>query len=173
MWPYFVVVATPHLDDRSRLDAIAKPLRLEALRAKRAVEALVHSVLPWLARLDEGRVDALVVRPAQKRFRDELRPVVAADIARSAALADEAREHVDDAPRANAAGHVDREALARPLVDDREALDLSAVRARVEGKSIAQTSFCPFGGVGRGGDAATRLRRRLRGTCRPAMRHNR
>jgi hypothetical protein len=54
----------------------------------------------------------------EARAGDELRPVVRADVARRTMHAHEPREHFDDARRANATGHVDRQALARELVDD-------------------------------------------------------
>ena len=53
---------------------------------------------------------------------------------RRAVNAHESREHLDEVAGANAAGDVDGEALPRPLVDDGEAFELLAVRARVEDK---------------------------------------
>ena len=45
--------------------------------------------------------------------------------------ADEPRQHVDDVPRANAARDLDGEALAGPLVDNAQTLQLLAVGATV------------------------------------------
>src|SRR5262249_49696943 len=129
MRSYLVVVPSPSFDHRGSFGAIAQPLHRETLIAEAAVETLIHPVLPRLSRIDERRVDALVLRPAQESLRHELGTVVAADVARSAMLADEAREDVDDTLRADASGDIDCEALACPLVDDREALDLAPVGA--------------------------------------------
>jgi len=50
--------------------------------------------------------------------------------------ADELCQHLDDAARPDPAGDVDREAFARPLVDDRQALQRLSVGARVEDEVV-------------------------------------
>src|SRR5678816_991755 len=102
MRPNIVVVPSPLLDESRGLDAVAKPVQREALVAEGAVEALVRSVLPGLARVDERRVEALVQSPREDGLRHELGPIVGAEVRRDPALAHEARQHVDDAPRADA-----------------------------------------------------------------------
>jgi hypothetical protein len=69
--------------------------------------------------------------------------------------ADEAGEHVDDAPGPDAAGDLDRQAFARPLVDNRQALERLPVRTRVEEEVVRP-------------DLIRRGRRRR---TRPARRH--
>ena len=71
---------------------------------------------------------------SQRRIavRHELGAVVGAQVARRPVHAHELRQHLDHAPRPNAAGHIDRQALARELIDDRQALQRAAVRAGVE-----------------------------------------
>jgi hypothetical protein len=49
---------------------------------------------------------------------------------------DQTREHVDDAPRANGARHVDRQAQVREIVDDGQALDLLPIGAGIEDEMI-------------------------------------
>jgi hypothetical protein len=67
-------------------------------------------------------LDALFGDPAQDRHGDELRAVVGSKVARSSSRAYQLREHLDHAPRPDAAGHVDRQRLARQLVHDGQAL---------------------------------------------------
>ena len=76
------------------------------------------------------------LHPAQNRGRHELRTVVGPEIARGAVHADELRQHLNDPPRPDAAGDVDRQAFARELIDDREALQRPTVRARIEDEVV-------------------------------------
>jgi hypothetical protein len=99
MRPHRVEVPLPRFDDDLRLGTRAKPFEAEALVAELAVEALTDPVLPWLARIDERRIDTLVDDPRQHRTRDEFGPVVAAQERRCASLADQQAEHLDDLTR--------------------------------------------------------------------------
>lgn len=54
MRPDLVVLTSPLLDVHAGFGTIAKPLHVEALVSKLPVEALVGTVLPRLARCDEG-----------------------------------------------------------------------------------------------------------------------
>ena len=94
------------------------------------------AVLPGLARIDQRRGDAALGDPLEDCAADELRAVVRAQEERRAVRADEAREHLDHALGADRAGHVDGQALAGELVDDRQALDLLAVGAGVEDEVV-------------------------------------
>ena len=103
---------------------------------KLAVEALVGSVLPGLARIDQRRGDAALGDPLEDRVADELRPVVRAQEERRSVRADETREHLDHALGADRAGHVDGQAFVGELVDDRQALDLLALGGGVEDEVV-------------------------------------
>ena len=109
MRAYLVLVPTPGLDEN--LDFGSAPEPLQALVAELIVEALVGGILPRLARVDGGGVDVRLVQPLDDGPGEELRAVVRADVPRGTVDADEARYHVDDTPRANAAGHLDGEAF--------------------------------------------------------------
>ena len=115
-----------------------------------------------------------VVQPAQDRARDELRAVVGAQVARRAVHAHELRQHLDDAAGPNAAGHVDRQAFARALVDHRQALQRAARSRTCRTRSRTPRRDSPaVGGSGprpAGGHASTRPRR---GTCSAAWRQSR
>src|SRR5262245_22661214 len=54
----------------------------------------------------------------QERLADELRTVIGADEHRYTVSADQPGKYVDDASRADIACHIDRQALARELVED-------------------------------------------------------
>jgi hypothetical protein len=82
--------------------------------------------------------------------------------------ADEARQHVNHVPRTNAAGDLDSEALARPLVDDRQTLELLPIGAAIEDEVVSPDVIGRPRWRGRGRPLAIRRRGRLRGTCSPA-----
>ena len=73
-------------------------------------------------------LDALRCDPAQDRAGYELGAIVPSEIARCSSVTHDARKQLDDSFGANAARNVDGQRLPRPLVDDREALDLLACR---------------------------------------------
>ena len=62
MGPHLVVVAAPLLDADLGVDAIPEPLQREMLVAELAVERFVGAILPWLARIDERRLDLGALR---------------------------------------------------------------------------------------------------------------
>src|SRR5262245_28180616 len=116
-----IVVLTPGLDDHLRLATAAEPLQAQTLVAEATVEALVGTVLPRLARIDQRGLHASGLQPLQDRLADEFRTVVRTQVSRRTTLADQAGKHLDDTPRADAAGDVDCQALAGVLVDHGEA----------------------------------------------------
>jgi hypothetical protein len=89
MRPHLVEMASPRLDDDLGLSPRPEPFETEALVAELAVEALRRAILPWLAGIDQCRLDTLVDDPLQQSMRDELRTIVRTKIQRRAALADE------------------------------------------------------------------------------------
>lgn len=154
-----VVVLPPRLDDGAGLGAAAKPLQVEALIAKFAVETLVEAILPGLARIDKRCLNAFAHQPLQDRTADELRPVVRAQVTRGAVQAHQPRQHINHPLRSDAARDIDSEAFARPFVDDREALELPPVGTRVEDEidrpHVVASSGCLRSRAPRG-DAASR-----------------
>src|SRR5271169_2862672 len=116
MRPYCIVMPTPDFDQDPSLDAVAKPLHVQALVAELAVEALVGAILPRLARIDQGGVDLDLGEPYQDSVANEFRTVVRTQKHRRTVDADEAGEHVNDPGGADASRHVDGEALAGELV---------------------------------------------------------
>src|SRR5690606_28293888 len=133
---HMVVVSAPLLDDHARLDSRAEPLEAQALIAQPSVEALVGAVLPRFAGIDVGDLDLGLDDPLQDRLADELRSVVGTKHGGRSTLAHEPRQHLDDSPGADAAGHVDGQALPGELVDHGQALDLLAIGAGVEDEVV-------------------------------------
>ena len=111
MRAHLVEVFAPGFDDALGLGARPEPLHAQALVGEFAVEALQRAVLPRLAGIDQGGLDALIDDPLQQRPRDELRAVVGTQVERRTALTDQPRQHVDHAARADAAVDLDRQAL--------------------------------------------------------------
>src|SRR6476620_11180259 len=112
----------PSLDADLRVGAIAEPLQREMLVAQLAVEGFVGAVLPRLSGVDERRLDLGALEPSENRPRHELGSVVGTEVAQRPVDTDELHQHFDDPSAPNAAGDIDRETLARELVDDRQAL---------------------------------------------------
>src|SRR5262249_41512248 len=107
MRAHLVVLPTPRFDQHLRVDSVLEPLHAEAFVSKFPVEALVRSVLPRLAGIDQGRLDLLVSQPAQDRSRDELRAVVGSEVSRCTAYAHQLRQHLDHAARTDASTDID------------------------------------------------------------------
>src|SRR5262249_62029383 len=118
MRAHLVVLPTPPFDQHLRVDSVLEPLHAEAFVSKFPVEALVRSILPRLARIDERRFDALVCEPAQNRPRDELRAVVGSEVSRCTAYAHQLRQHLDHAARTDASPDTDRPTTTRAPVQD-------------------------------------------------------
>lgn len=111
MWTDLVVLTPKLLDQHLRIDPVLEPLHAQALVSELAIEGFVRAVLPRLAGVDVRGIDVRFRQPAQDRSGDELWAIVGSEVPRSAMRAHEPRENLDDATRADAAGHVDGQAL--------------------------------------------------------------
>jgi len=168
-----VVVPPPLFDHDRRVGPIAKPLQTQTFIAELAVERFVGAILPRLARIIQRGFNPCGLQPPQDRTRHKLRTVVGTQVAWRTVRAHELTEYVDYAARSNAAGDIDDQALARELIDHRQALQLLPIRARVEDEVVCPDVIGAVAGTGRGRPVATRLRGRRRGTCRRAWRQRR
>ena len=83
MRPHVVIVLSPLLDPNLRFDATANPPQAQMFVPKLPVERFIGRILPRLPRIDVRRFDLRVCKPAEDRRRDELRPVVRAEVART------------------------------------------------------------------------------------------
>jgi len=126
---HLVELTSEVFDQDLRIDSVLKPLHAQALVPELAVERLVHSVQPGFSGIDIRSVDVGLRQPSQDRSRDELRPVVTAQISRCSVHAHELGEHFDDPAGADTSCHIDRQTLARVLIDDRQAFQLLAIGA--------------------------------------------
>ena len=106
---HVVVVPSPLHDPHLRVHAVPKPLQAQILVAELPVERFVGRILPRLPRLDERGFDLRLEQPPENRTRDKLGAVVGPEVTWGSVDAHELREHLDNAPGPNAAGHVDRE----------------------------------------------------------------
>ena len=159
-----VVMSTPSIDDHFRINPALEPLHRKTFVAELAVERLVGAVLPRLSRFAERRIDVLSRKPSQHRFRDELWPIIRSQHLGRTMNADQFGEHLDDAPRSDAARHIDGETLPSVLIDHRQALQLLAVGTGVKDEVVR-----PDPVLGRG-----RYRPRPRtgnASSRPSLRH--
>lgn len=121
MQSYLIRLTVPLLNGGARLKAVAREFHAQTFLAKPAVDALVGAVMPRLARLRQRHLQSLIGRPLEQPRRDELRAVVRAKCLRRSALADQAAQDLDAAPRADAAHDVDRQRRAGVLMDQGQA----------------------------------------------------
>ncbi len=111
-----VVVLAPPLDQHPRFGHRVEDLAVQHLVAQLAVQALRVVGLSWAARLDVERLHSDPTEPLPRRHRSELAPVVAAHVVRHAARGHQPQEPLQHVVRAQLPRHVDRQALASPLV---------------------------------------------------------
>src|SRR5690242_17044359 len=105
--PDGVVVLAPGFDDDLRFASRIESLEAQALVAKPAVERFAGAVLPRLARIDDGCLDAGVGQPLKDRATYELGTAVRAQVGRRAVVAHQSRQDLDVALGADTAGDVD------------------------------------------------------------------
>lgn len=89
--PLLVVVAPPRFDEDDGLSPDGKPLRRQAFVAEAAVKALVGAVLPGLARVAIGHLDAAGLQSPTQSLGDKLRTVVASQVLRQTMHCHQAR----------------------------------------------------------------------------------
>jgi small multidrug resistance family-3 protein len=77
-----IVVVLPALDHGRRLGPRPEPLDAQTVVAELPIEALVEAVLPRLARIDAGRLNAGREEPPENRARHELWPIVRPEVPR-------------------------------------------------------------------------------------------
>ena len=159
MWTHGVVMPAPRLNENAGFAATAEPLEAQTFVSEFAIEGFVRAVLPRLARIDHRGVDAIFGEPLQNRLAHKLGTTVGAQIGWGAVEADQAREYVNHAPRADRPSNVDSQALMGEFVDDRQAFNLLPVGTGIEDEIVGPDMI---GGAwrqragSRGGDASAR-----------------
>ena len=118
--PILIVLTTPGLEDDCRLVAIREEFLVQALVAEAAVEALPVGVLPRAARVDVPGLRPPLSQPALQDLGDEFRPVVRAEPFRRPMLGERPLQDGDDPPGAERGPDLDRQALPREFIDQRE-----------------------------------------------------
>ena len=142
MRPHGVVVLAPVVDYDLRFNTVFKPLHGQAFIPVLAVEAFRCAVLPWFAWADQCAFHALLRNPFQQRRTDELRAIVAAQVARCAAYVDQLGQDIDHSCRTNRTCDFDRERFPCEFVDDRQTFQLLPVRAGVGHKVVTPHRVC-------------------------------
>ena len=115
-----VVLPAIGLDDDDSLPRRWKPFGVEAFITELAVERLVQSVLPRLARVAVRRRDVSLLEPIAECLRDELRTVVRAQVSWRTSGGHETSDDVDDKVRVQRTKpriHRDRSALPSDFVE--------------------------------------------------------
>lgn len=118
MWTHGVVVNAPGFDQRAGLGDAGKPMLVEALVPKLAVEALDEGVVGGLPRPDEAQLDATGVGPRVECAAAEFGPIVHHENLRQADGLGEPIEHADDAQTGQRPIDFDRDTFLREVVDD-------------------------------------------------------
>jgi hypothetical protein len=99
---------------------VPKPVRVQALVSKPAVEALHVAVLGWLSRLNVNQLDFPFFTPAQEMSAGQFWPVIAPDTLRSAAAFNDLFERARHALARETCVYFQRHAFARKGVHDRQ-----------------------------------------------------
>jgi len=74
--PDFIVVLSPVFNDDAGFEPVPEPFHRQAFIAEFPVEALSHTVLPWLTRFDQYRFQLILQYPFQKLRGHKFRPVI-------------------------------------------------------------------------------------------------
>jgi len=82
------------LDHHLRSHTVPETLDAQAFVPELAVEALINTVLPRRAQVDQRQIHILVLGPPQDGTGDELRPIVGTQVARRAVHADQLQQHL-------------------------------------------------------------------------------
>ena len=59
MWSDGVAMLPPLFDDDFGMSPVSEPLHVQAFVTQLAIEGFVHTILPWLARINVGGFDVL------------------------------------------------------------------------------------------------------------------
>src|ERR1700710_2724570 len=171
MGPNFVVVPAPVIDHNFRFDPVSEPLHGETLVAEFAVKTFVRSVLPWLAWIDQRRLDFLRHDPLEQRGAHELGTIVASHISRCAVNTDQPAQPLDDPGRPDRAGNVDCQTFTRVLVNDRQTLQLVTIGTRIKDEVVAPDSIaharCKWPGARASDTTSAPFARHLQPRLRP------
>lgn len=120
MRPHGIVVLTPLFDEYPGLFQRAEYLAIEQLVSELAVEAFIVSILPWASWFDEEGLHADPLKPFAQGQSDKLRTIVGSNVSRHTMLQHCVGDGVEDVTRPQLALHLDGQALAGVLIDERE-----------------------------------------------------
>lgn len=118
MMDLVVVVGNPPLGLLAHLGGIAEDVHVEHAASKAAIDSFDETMVHEPARLDEVQRDAFAFRPSGQSWRDELRPVVQAQLGWVAVPGGDAFQRADDARGRQVEIDFDRQRLAAEAIDD-------------------------------------------------------
>lgn len=78
----------PVLNEELRFHAVPEPLHGKIFVSESAAATFRHSVLPWLAWVNQHAFDSSLLHPFEQRHADEFGAVVTSQLARCASHAD-------------------------------------------------------------------------------------
>lgn len=145
MRPDRVIFVAKAARDDLGLEHAGQHLAVEAFVAKAAVEALVHAVLPRAARFDEARDDAGRFEPLLQFPRNELAPIVTAQMTGRAVHCDRSRERLHHFRGAEPPTGDDVDAVVAAFVDEGEELHGRAALRHIEHQIDAPNVVEPIG----------------------------
>src|SRR5918992_47058 len=122
-----IVIPPKRVDLLLRVLERCEPMHVQTLFAESSVEGFDRRVVRRLASTTEVEDHAVGVRPEIHGRTDELGAVVAVDALRQAAFEAEPLERGDDIAATEALARVDRQALTREEIEDRQRAEPSAV----------------------------------------------
>ena len=131
-----VVMPAPSLDDDPGFGAIAEPLDAQAFITEFAIEGFIGTVLPRLAGVDDGRVDAIIGKPFQDGVAHELWPAIRSQISRGPMVTDQAGKNLDDPRRTNTASDINLQAFVSEFIHDGQAFELLAVGTSIKDEIV-------------------------------------
>ena len=117
----------PGLDEHRGLSEAVEDLAIEQFVAKRPIEALVVTILPWRTRRDVERLHADLGEPFLDRRGNKFRTIVGPDIGWRPARDEQLGECCQHVFMLELTGNDECQALAAGLVDDRQDAELATV----------------------------------------------
>ena len=118
MGPLTIVLLFPLGNFASGIYQVGKPICIQTLVSESSIEAFRRAVLHRLSRLDVNQLYVTLFAPAQEVSAGQLRPVVATNGLRSAALFDDLLQRAGDALAGETRIDFERRALPRASIHD-------------------------------------------------------
>src|SRR5574343_333717 len=127
MWPMLVVVAAPSGNQDTSLGQARKPMVVQTLIPKAAVEALDERILCRFSRLDQLELHTVLVSPLVQCLAGKFRPLVSPDRLRIAPETSRLIEHSGHVMSRYSEINGEINGLLAEVIDDSQHLDPAAI----------------------------------------------